>query len=319
MQAEPPPPPTANRTRNLWIAGLGLAILVGILIAMSLRGGGPGRDRLSDEDLVAAEEQQADPAATCASQQTYDELKRELFRKAAALRGRDEAAFEAIARSAMLSLDRPRLVEQESDVGLVRCAGRATVALPPGLAAGDGRSRVEGELGYAVQPAADGSGPTVTLTDGDAIAASLATLVRAGAPARPAPAPLPGPADPLAPAGEPTPRPTEPALGEPTVSPPPAVERAPAPSFNCARARTSGERAVCSSSELAALDRRMAAQYVGAVRAASPVQRALLQRTRDSFLAHRDQCPSDACIAQTYRGRMREIGDIMAGRWSPPR
>jgi uncharacterized protein len=44
-------------------------------------------------------------------------------------------------------------------------------------------------------------------------------------------------------------------------------------------------------------------------------QRSLLQRTRTDFLRYRDSCPSNACIAQTYRGRIREIGDIAAGRW----
>ena len=37
--------------------------------------------------------------------------------------------------------------------------------------------------------------------------------------------------------------------------------------------------------------------------------------TRDRFLGYRDRCPTDSCIATTYRGRMREIDDIMAGRW----
>jgi hypothetical protein len=316
----PPPQPHSHpaasvrsRNRTLWIAGIGVAILIGVLLALSVRNSGPSRDRLSDEDLVAAEGKTRDPAATCADQGTYDELKRELFRKAAALRGRDEAAFEAIARSSVLAMDRPRLVESETANGLVSCAGRATVALPPGLSAGDGRSRVEGEVYYAVQPAADGSGMTVTLTGGDSLAAALATLVRSGArPATPVSSqPLAPKDDPLAPADEaPTPPPESPPDME--GPPPPAAQRPPAPSFDCRRARTTGERAVCASPQLAALDRRMAAQYVGA-------QRALLQRTRDSFLVYRDRCPSDSCIAQTYRGRMREIGDIMSGRWSPPR
>ena len=39
--------------------------------------------------------------------------------------------------------------------------------------------------------------------------------------------------------------------------------------------------------------------------------RAELERSRNRFLAFRDRCPSDACIADTYRGRMREIRDIV--------
>jgi uncharacterized protein len=91
------------------------------------------------------------------------------------------------------------------------------------------------------------------------------------------------------------------------------------PSFDCTKAHTKGEIAVCANSGLAALDRNMAAQYGRAVATASPEQKALLRRTRDRFLAYRDRCPNRACIGEAYVGRMREIRDIMEGRWQPPR
>ena len=49
--------------------------------------------------------------------------------------------------------------------------------------------------------------------------------------------------------------------------------------------------------------------------APTPPQSRLLALTRDRFLGYRDRCPTDSCIATTYRGRMREIDDIMANRW----
>ena len=48
------------------------------------------------------------------------------------------------------------------------------------------------------------------------------------------------------------------------------------------------------------------------------MQRELLQSTRDRFLAYRDRCPTAQCIGDAYVGRMREIRDIMEGRWQPP-
>ena len=63
----------------------------------------------------------------------------------------------------------------------------------------------------------------------------------------------------------------------------------------------------------------MAAQFYRAMSDADAEQRANLQRTRDAFLAYRDRCPNNACIAETYRGRMREIRDIMLGTWRPRR
>jgi uncharacterized protein len=59
----------------------------------------------------------------------------------------------------------------------------------------------------------------------------------------------------------------------------------------------------------------MAAAYSRAYGQGGPRQRELLQQTRNRFLAYRDRCRSDSCIADAYRGRMREIADIVAGRW----
>ena len=39
--------------------------------------------------------------------------------------------------------------------------------------------------------------------------------------------------------------------------------------------------------------------------------RAELERSRGRFLNYRDQCQSDDCIADAYRGRIREIRDIV--------
>jgi uncharacterized protein len=63
----------------------------------------------------------------------------------------------------------------------------------------------------------------------------------------------------------------------------------------------------------------MAAQYGRAMVAATPEQEALLRRTRDRFLTYRDRCSNNSCIGDAYVGRMREIRDIMEGRWQAPR
>jgi hypothetical protein len=109
--------------------------------------------------------------------------------------------------------------------------------------------------------------------------------------------------------------PKSPAGPEATVSeraagpPPTATAR---PSFNCRYARTRGEVAVCGNAGLASLDRQMAGQFFSALSVARPGQRAILQRSRNRFLRYRDSCTSEACIADAYRARMREISDIMA-------
>jgi uncharacterized protein len=90
-------------------------------------------------------------------------------------------------------------------------------------------------------------------------------------------------------------------------------------SFDCSRARTHGEIAICGDAGLAALDRQMAAEYSRAHRGASPEQRAILLDTAHRFYAYRDRCPTNACIANAYAGRMREIRDIIEGSWQPAR
>jgi hypothetical protein len=83
------------------------------------------------------------------------------------------------------------------------------------------------------------------------------------------------------------------------------------PSFNCRYAKTRSEKMVCSSGALAAHDRRMSAMFYSALSDADPRTRRELRRTRDRFLAYRDRCRSEDCVAETYEGRMREIEDIM--------
>jgi hypothetical protein len=61
----------------------------------------------------------------------------------------------------------------------------------------------------------------------------------------------------------------------------------------------------------------MTRQYQRALGSSTPQQHALLQSTRNRFISYRDGCPNRQCIADAYVGRMREIRDIMEGRYSP--
>lgn len=98
---------------------------------------------------------------------------------------------------------------------------------------------------------------------------------------------------------------------EPAPRPRPAAERTSRPSFNCASARTRSERTICASDSLAAKDRAMSSLFFSALNDADPGTRRELQRTRNRFLAYRERCASEACIAGAYDGRIAEIRDIM--------
>ena len=306
------------------LIGIGLLLLLGVIaFALSLSRSGPGSDRLDGNESGAANETTAAnaPEERCAASATYDKIKRELFRQAAATRGSDLTAFDRLSTYAALRVSNPVLKEEDEGLERVSCTGAVALDLPPGVQVVGGRRTLSANLGYSLQPSADGSGDVVALTGAEPITAPLATLARVAEAGTAAPqqptdgAPLP----PVAPSAPTAPDQPQPAPPPPVAAPAPAPSPAPLasvrPSFNCANARTRGEVAVCRSPELASLDRQMANFFVSARRGADPGTRATLERTRSRFLSYRDTCRNDACIADAYRGRISEIRDIVDGRW----
>ncbi|HEU5482343.1 MAG TPA: hypothetical protein VFU80_04525 [Sphingomicrobium sp.] len=296
-----------RKRRYVWliVALLG-AVAAGVLLASTV-----WQDRWPDEESAAGNELinavASNPEQLCASQATYDSIRRELFRRAAQIRGSDQQAYARLADFALLRVSSPVLRGTDDQLRSVSCSGTANLDLPPGVAAG-GRRSLSGDLDYIVQPAADGSGNAVRLGNADSIVVPLATLSRFGAPET---APLIPPdlqnqmmEGPLVP---------DEADGMEAEEPPPAP--AANPSFDCGSARTRGEIAVCGDPGLAALDRQMVAQFNAALSQADRSQRRLLQRTRGRFISYRDRCATNQCVAETYQSRMSEIRDIMGGRW----
>jgi hypothetical protein len=289
--------------------GLAAAIVVILILAVLLV-----QARLANR----GEAKTAEPKATgagdedrCASQDTYDRIKLELFRVAAQTRGGDRTMFDRLSAYSSVRVERPLMKGLDEELGTLRCSGRLSLDLPPGTAVVGGRRTLTADVDYVLQPAADGSGDVVLLEGADPIVIPLATVARSGegAPTPSAPAPLPTQ--------------TVPESAQPPIQPPsdevarsqPAPSATPQtgarPGFNCRYARTSGEIAVCRNDQLASLDRAMASQFYRALSAADRGQRRQLTVTRDRFLRYRDRCGSDACIADAYQGRMREIDDIM--------
>ena len=283
------------------------ALLIILAVVSALRGRG-NEDRLSEEQATASRAQ--DPEERCASQATYDLIKRELFRRAANVRGSDQAAFDKLAAYSALRVESPVLRGRDGDVSAINCSASLALDLPPGVAVVGGRRTLTAEIDYALQPAADGTGDVVTLGNADSIVTPLATLART---TQPAPVETPALGNETVTITNGMTSVTAPAPPTP-VAPPQA---SPSPSFNCINARTRGEIAVCNNAELATLDRQMASQFGAALTRANPAQRALLERTRIRFIRYRDSCRSNSCIEDAYRGRVREIGDILADRWQP--
>ncbi|MDQ3078690.1 MAG: hypothetical protein M3R03_01660 [Pseudomonadota bacterium] len=296
-----------------------------LLLAISLATvacGPRNKDKLEDDELASAQGRSGTTAndsgaedSRCTASTTNDEVKRQLFARAAEIRGSNADNYQRISGFALIQLDGAPTAASVAASEMVDCRGRATLRLPPGLKVAGGRTALGGDIAYSV---AGGARGTVTLGQADSIAIPLATLTqdRAAAAGRARAGASNGSEGPAirVPVPEPATAPIVPPLPQP-APPPPEASSSSRPSFECRRARTSGERAVCASDSLAALDRTMAAQYRSAEANGGPAERRLLVQTRGRFLGYRDRCGTDACIANAYRGRMREIDDIMAGRW----
>jgi uncharacterized protein YecT (DUF1311 family) len=306
-EEHPKTPQERRRQRQIYtllIVAFLAAVAAGLLLASSVWTGWKAPKESSSATSVDAGT--IDPEKTCATQATYDGIKKELFRRAGQTRGGDPGPLMRIADFSLLRIEGPYLRGFDDQTKRTACSGVAVLQLPPQVTTAEGMGTLTSNVDYDVQPAADGTGNVVTIGNADAITVPLATL-RGNAPVGPPPQLQPvAPPDSTANADELAP------LPEQTPQPQQAQAQ---PAFDCSRARTSGEQAVCGNASLAALDRQMSGQFDSAMNNADDEQRALLRSTRSRFLAYRDRCGSDSCIADAYRGRIREIRDIMSGDW----
>ncbi len=245
----------------------------------------------------------------CASEATYDRLKELAFDQAAQLRKQDPRALDDLAAASVVRMEEPVVKSRDEDLNVTVCTGRFILELPPGAEnAFDGERRLTAKIEYAAQAAADDSGMVYQMSGAEPIVYRLATV--GGIVRQPVTTPMPSavPSAPRVPASEDPPVATTP---PPEREPEPA-RRSANPSFNCNHARTRSEKMVCSSPRLAARDRQMSSLFYSALTEADRRTRRILRSTRDDFLAYRERCGNEACVADAYDDRMREIRDIMA-------
>ncbi len=88
------------------------------------------------------------------------------------------------------------------------------------------------------------------------------------------------------------------------------------PSFDCNGPLSRVEAQICRDPEVAALDRRLAADYARAVDAATPDQRQRLTNLGRQYIADRDRCTSRDCVIQAYRWYRKDIATLM--NWPTP-
>jgi hypothetical protein len=296
-----PPMRRLNPTLLALLGGVAVLLLIIVYFATSRNS---EQDKLPENATTSTNiAQAAAPEKRCAGQATYDLIKRELFRRAAELRGNNRAAYDQLAGFAVVRMENPALESEDSASGAVNCTGSLSLDLPPGVAVAGGQRTLFADVDYTV----DASGG-VTPRNANSIIATLATLSRV--------APPPAPAEINAVAPE-QPEANVAASQSANVQPGPPSAYPGRPSFDCGNAHSRGEIAVCSDSGLSALDLNMVTQYRRAMTTATPEQQAVIRQTAKRFFAYRDRCPDRQCIADAYVARMREVHDILEGRWQP--
>ena len=158
----------------------GVAVLIGLIIYFATVRH-PDEDKVTQNEAVPTVAAKAlAPGRLCSSQTTYELIKREIFARAAQMRGTNQAAYAQIAGYAVVRMENPVAESEDRTTGAVNCSGSLSLDLPPGVSMTGGRSTLMSNVDYSV----DASGG-VTLKNADALIAPLATLVRTAPPVPP--------------------------------------------------------------------------------------------------------------------------------------
>ena len=261
----------------------------------------------------------------CASRLTYARLKEYVFDEAARIRNSDPRRLDRLAAYSVVRMDDPLVKSRDDQLNITVCTGQFVLNLPPGIQdAFDNQPIIKADVEYAAQAAADGSGLVYSMSGAEPIIYRIATLglpqiTNTGvarpekeaaqlviAESRPDPQP---PTPPVSQEKEAAGAAPETAAARVRESVRPAKASA-SPSFKCRQAKTPSERMVCGNGSLAAADRRMSAVYYGEMARAPAQAKRALRRTRDQFLARRERCSTESCVAHVYEERVTEIRRI---------
>src|SRR5438067_1495372 len=110
--------PRTNWTTLALIGGLVLLIL---LLAYFASTRNPDQDKLTTSEVARTSPSRSEKS--CSSSTTYDLIKRDLFRRAAQLRGSDQAAYDRLAGYAVIRMDNPVMENADASTGAVNCSG----------------------------------------------------------------------------------------------------------------------------------------------------------------------------------------------------
>lgn len=331
IKPEPPPRramamPAIPRPGPAAVGALGLFAALLILIAVSppiaelpgapavLGSEGPAAPLASDELRPAAAS--TDAESLCSNRAAHGLVQRELFARAARLRGADGAGISAVGERALARVGLTGALG--SGGGGASCTGWVAIDLPPGAVVDGGRSNLNAEVGFTLVPAGVGGVRLAALSGTEGLVQSLSSLARAPENEPPAGSTVELAAAPNlreAPPEIASSRASEPQRIATRTAEARAATASPArrrPTSGCAAISDRAARAICSSRNLAALDRHLVLFTGQSLKAADAQKKAALTGSSEQFRQKRDSCRSEACMSRAYLERMREVSEIMA-------
>jgi hypothetical protein len=163
---------------------------VALMLAMAL--GGCGKIKMKGDEAREGAKTRADAKrqqAACASSAAYNRLKGVLFDQAIERRAGDRSRLDMLADYSFARMEDPVVKGWDPALDITRCAGRFILQMPPGTSRGfAGRNRLEADVDYTAQAAADGSGYVYRINGADPIVTQLAAFNLGSGAYRPPPA-----------------------------------------------------------------------------------------------------------------------------------
>jgi uncharacterized protein YecT (DUF1311 family) len=215
----------------------------------------------------------------CASQQTYDAIKKSLFDAARKKVTTNPLPLGSLQNASVVRMTAPLVVNDNVQLQRTDCSGQLALMLPPSASSAFGGSNMlQSSVQYAVQQAADHSGVVVQVTGADSISDQLASATDLVAQHK--------------------------ALGggsDGSVTP--FAGKTYNPSFDCGGKLTNAMRMICQDEDLAAQDRDLNTSYQQKKAATPKPDLPALIQTQRAFLKSRDNCPDPACMKDLYSKR----------------
>lgn len=274
------------RVNWLVLTIVGLVVLVLLLWLLLAR----GRDGPAEPVVVTGSDVLNESVAPlpgpelCASESIYRQIRDIVFDRAIEQFEGDPASLNSLRAAASVRMQYPVLRDFDPDIRRADCSGRLILDIPP--AAQDefgGASALQGDLEFALQPAADGGNAVVELGGVEVVVQRIVAAAHQLAAARAAASDrrLPDSYDEM---------------------------------LDCAGDLSGAESMICDDPLLARRDRALFDRYRIVRDMLPPADRQRAEETQRRFLDRRLGCEDPACLAELYSDRAAELDRLAASQ-----